>query len=68
MSLRNKVVQNGDCVYCDAQIVRSTPWQLWRATDTSLGLHDAEYCPDSPNKAHKLAPRSSSVTRNQDQH
>ena len=62
MSLRNKVAQKGDCIYCDATIVRSTPRQLWRSTDTSLAMHDAEYCPDSPNKAHRLAPRSSSVT------
>ena len=44
ISKRNKVAQKGKCEWCDEDIVRSTPYQLWRATTGDLALHDAEYC------------------------
>lgn len=60
-SLRNVVPQSGKCFWCDQDIVRSTPHQLWQATSGDLALHDAEYCADakingSRVNGHKLAP------------
>jgi hypothetical protein len=55
-TMRNVCAQSGKCQFCEHKITRHHPRQLWQARVGDLAAHDPEYCPESHNHAHKLAP------------